>query len=242
MIHRSRRTNARGLRVTRFGPRSSERGLTLLEVLIAVAVLTLVSIMIYGAFSTINRGKQNAGQLADRYRLARLAMTRMSRELSSAYVSAHVAATPALITRITAFIGTSKRVDFDAFAHRRILKDSHESDQCELSYFVATDPKNSQQYDLARREQIIIDDLPGKGGASTILVDDVDSFSLRYLDPLTGLWTDSWDTTSTAAQFGRMPLQVEIKLVMKGGPAGEPIRLSTKTPIQMLQPLAFALK
>jgi general secretion pathway protein J len=223
-------------------PRSSERGLTLLEVLIAVAVLTLVSVMIYGAFSTINRGKQNAGQLADRYRLARLAMTRMSRELSEAYLSAHVAPTPALITRITAFIGTSKRVDFDAFAHRRILKDSHESDQCELSYFVATDPKNNLQNDLARREQIIIDDQSGKGGASTIMVDDIDSFSLRYLDPLTGLWTDSWDSTSTAAQFGRMPLQVEIKLVMKRGPAGEPIRLSTKTPIEIPIPLAFALK
>ena len=231
MAHRrSRRTNARA------------RGLTLLEVLVAVAVLTLVSIMIYGAFSTINRGRQNAGQLADRYRLARLAMTRMSRELSESYLSAHVAMTPALITRITAFIGTGKRVDFNAFAHRRILKDSHESDQCELSYFVATDPKKNLQSDLARREQIIIDELPGKGGASTILVDDIDSFSLRYLDPLTGLWTDSWDSTSTAAQFGRMPLQVEIKLVMKGGPAGEPIRLATKTPIQIPIPLAFALK
>ena len=222
--------------------RSTARGLTLLEVLVAVAVLTLVSIMIYGAFSTINRGRQNAGQLADRYRLARLSMTRMSRELSEAFISAHVAAVPALITRVTAFIGTGKRVDFDAFAHRRILKDSHESDQCELSYFVATDPKNNLQSDLARREQVIIDDLPGKGGASTILVDDIDSFSLNYLDPLTGLWTDTWDSTSTAAQFGRMPLQVEIKLVMKGGPAGEPIRLATKTRINMWQPLAFALK
>lgn len=222
--------------------RANARGLTLLEVLIAVAVLTLVSVLIYGAFSTINRGKTKAGELADRYRLARLAMTRMSRELSEAYISAHVAPSPALITRITAFFGSSKRIDFNAFAHRRILKDSHESDQCELSYFVATDPKNPQKYDLARREQIIVDDQPGKGGGSTILVDDIDTFAVRYLDPLSGLWTDSWDSSSTAAQFGRMPLQVEIKLVMKGGPAGEPIRLSTKTPIMMLQPLAFALK
>lgn len=210
--------------------------------LIAVAVLTLVSVLIYGAFSTINRGKTKAGELADRYRLGRLAMSRMARELSAAFLSAHVAPSPALITRVTAFIGTARRVDFDAFAHRRILKDSHESDQCELSYFVATDPKNPQQNDLARREQIIIDDQPGKGGASTILVDDIDTFSLRYLDPYIGLWTDSWDSTSMAAQFGRLPMQVEIKLVMKGGPAGEPIRLSTKTPIMILQPLSFALK
>jgi len=223
-------------------PHGRERGLTLLEVLIAVAVLTLVSVLIYGAFSTINRGRQNAGQLADRYRLARLAMTRMSRELSEAYISAQIPMTPVLWVEKTAFLGTDRRVDFDAFAHRRILKDSHESDQCELSYFVATDPKNPRQSDLARREQVIIDDEPGKGGASTILVDDIDTFALSYLDPLTGLWTNSWDSTSTAAQFGRMPLQIEIKLVMKGGPAGEPIRLATKTRINMWQPLSFAIK
>ena len=229
-------------RIHRSPSRGSTRGLTLLEVLVAVSVLSLISILIYGAFSTVNRGRLNANQLSDRYRLARLAMTRMSRELSEAYISAHLAPSPALVTRTTAFIGTSRRIDFDAFAHRRILKDSHESDQCELSYFLATDPKHPQQTDLARREQVIIDDLPGKGGVSAILVDDVDTLAFRYLDPLNGLWTDSWDSTSSAGQLGRMPLQVEIKLVMKGGPAGEPIRMSTRQPIMMKQPLAFALK
>jgi general secretion pathway protein J len=222
--------------------RADERGLTLLEVLIAVAVLTLVSVLIYGAFSTINRGKENASRIADRYRLARLAMSRMSRELTEAYLSAHVAATPALNARVTAFIGTSKRIDFNAFAHRRILKDAHESDQCELSYFVANDPKKATQMDLARREQVVIDDQPGKGGVASILVDDIDSFSVKYLDPMSGLWTDTWDSTSAAAQLGRMPLYVQLTLVMKGGPGGAPIRLTTKTPIMMLQPLAFALK
>ena len=222
--------------------RASARGLTLLEVLISVAVLVFVTMLIYGAFSTINRGKQNATQISERYRVGRLAMTRMSRELSEAFLSAHVAAIPSLITRTTAFIGTGKRIDFNAFAHRRILKDAHESDQCELSYFVATDPKDQKQSDLARREQVIIDDQPGKGGVSTIMVDDIDSFNVKYLDPLTGLWTDSWDSTSPSAQFGRMPLQVLIKLVLKQGPAREPIRMSTKTSIMIPMPLAFALK
>lgn len=222
--------------------RARSRGLTLLEVLIAVAILTLVSVLIYGAFSTINRGRQNATALAERYRLARVAMARMSHELSEAYISAHVAMTPALNVRVTAFLGTSRRVDFDAFAHRRLLKDAHESDQCELSYFVVADPKKHQQLDLARREQVIIDDQPGKGGVSSVLVDDIDSFSIKYLDPLTGLWTETWDSTSTAAQLGRMPLQVQLKLVMKGGPAGDAIRLATKVPINIYAPLAFALK
>jgi general secretion pathway protein J len=217
-----------------------QRGLTLIEVMISIAVLTMISVLIYGAFSTITRGKQAAGNLSERYRLARVAVDRMSREIQSAFLSAHVAPTPALITRTTAFLGTSRRLDFAAFAHRRLLRDAHESDQCELSYFLSTG--KGGKTDLARREQVIIDDQPSKGGVVQILVDDVDTFGLRYLDPANGLWTETWDTTSAAAQLGRLPLEVEIHLVLKGGPAGEPIRMRTKTRIMIPQPLSFALK
>ncbi|MGZ3419269.1 MAG: type II secretion system protein GspJ [Polyangiales bacterium] len=219
-----------------------ERGLTLLEVMISVAVLTLISVLIYGAFSTINRGKQTASQLSERYRIGRVAMDRMARELQSAYISAHVAALPQLITRTTAFLGKSGRVDFNAFAHRRLMKDAHESDQCELSYFVGSSKKQSNQSDLLRREQAIPDDQPGKGGVVNVMVDDIDTFQVKYLDPMSGLWTDTWDSTSTAGQLGRLPLQVEIYLAIKGGPAGDLIRLRTKTQLSMLQPLSFALK
>lgn len=222
--------------------RARARGLTLLEVMISVAVLTMISVLIYGAFATINKGKQTAEQLSDRYRLARLAMDRMARELQTAYLSAHVAATPQQVTRTTAFFGTARRVDFNAFAHRRLQKDAHESDQCELSYFTTSNLKKTTQTDLVRREQAIPDENPGKGGVVQILVDDVDTFAVRYLDPLSGLWTETWDSTSPAAQIGRMPFQVELYLVMKGGPAGEPIRLRTKTSINIPQPLSFALK
>lgn len=221
--------------------RSNQRGLTLLEVMVAVAVLTLVSVLVYGAFSTITRGKQTAGLLSERYRVGRLAMTRMERELSMAFISMHNAAIPSLNTRVTAFVGTGRRVDFDAFAHRRLQKDAHESDQCELGYFLVSSKKPNQQ-DLVRREQMIIDDQPGKGGVVQVLADDVDTFQLKYLDPTTGLWTEQWDTLSAAGQPNRLPLQVEIFLVLKGGPAGDPIRLRSKTTLHMLQPLAFALK
>lgn len=222
--------------------RASARGLTLIEVMIAVAVLTMISVLVYGAFSTITRGKQAASAIAERYRVGRMAMTRMARELSMAFISAHNAASPVLMTRVTAFTGKSSRVDFDAFAHRRLQKDAHESDQCELSFFTVTNAKESNRIDLVRREQVIIDDQHGKGGVVQVLADDVDTFQLRYLDPTTGMWTESWDTTSIAGQPNRLPLQVEIYLVLKAGPNAEPIRLRTKTKLDMLLPLSFALK
>lgn len=226
----------------RFGRRAASRGLTLIEVMVAVSVLTLISVLVYGAFSTITRGKQAASDISERYRVGRIAMTRMANELSMAFISMHVAATPSLQSRVTAFTGKGSRVDFDAFAHRRLSKDAHESDQCELSFFTASNPKKTTQLDLVRREQALIDDQHGKGGVSQVLADDVDTFALKYLDPTTGLWTETWDTTSAIGQANRLPLQIEIYLVLKAGPAGEPIRLRTKTTLRMLQPLAFALK
>jgi general secretion pathway protein J len=222
--------------------RRSQRGLTLIEVMIAVSVLALISMLIYGAFSAMATGKARAAQLSERYRLGRLAMTRMSRELGEAYLSAHVAATPALTARVTAFIGTSRRVDFNAFAHRRLVRDAHESDQCELSYFTGADSVNTTTTNLLRREQTIIDDIPGKGGVVNVFVDDIDTFELKYFDAMTGLWTDTWDSTSQSANFMRMPFQIQLTLVLKGGPAGENIRFVTKADINMLQPLGFALK
>lgn len=228
--------------MTRARRNEHERGLTLLEVMISVAVLTLISVLIYGAFATINRGRQSASQLSERYRIGRVAMDRMAHELQSAYISAHIAALPQLITRVTAFTGRSSRVDFNAFAHRRLMKDAHESDQCELSYFTGGNAKKSNQTDLLRREQVIPDDQPAKGGVVNVMVDDIDTFQIKFLDPMSGLWTDTWDSTSTAAQLGRLPLQVEIYLAIKGGPAGDLIRFRTKTQLNMLQPLSFALK
>jgi general secretion pathway protein J len=122
------------------------------------------------------------------------------------------------------------------------MKDAHESDQCELSYFTGGNKNKSNQTDLLRREQVIPDDQPAKGGVVNVMVDDIDTFQLKFLDPMSGLWTDMWDSTSTAAQLGRVPLQIEIYLAIKGGPSGDLIRFRTKTQLNILQPLSFALK
>jgi general secretion pathway protein J len=92
-----------------------------------------------------------------------------------------------------------------------------------------------------RRESKYIDLEPTKGGIVNVLADDVESCELSYLDPLTGEWVDTWDTTQPAAQLGRLPLQVRITLVLKGGVAENSIKLSTKAPIGMQAPLSFAM-
>lgn len=223
--------------------RARKRGLTLLEVLVAVAVLSLVASLIYGAFDGMSRTRASVSKMDERYHQGRQAIARMSRELQSAFLSLHQPLAMPLAVRTTAFIGKNQgsndRVDFTSFSHRRLMRNAHESDQNEISYFVARNPDDSSKYDLVRREQREIDLDPSRGGVVNVLAEDIESFDVRYLDQLTGEWVEAWDSTQASGQLNRLPMQVKIRLVLKGGRGGEPFVLETKVPIAMPTALMF---
>lgn len=228
--------------------RNGARGLTLLEVIVSVSILAVIATLVYGAFDGMSKSKAGLARINDRYHQGRSALSRMARELQSAFLSLHRPIgsnlTPGLMTELTVFMGTDSRpgdrIDFTSFSHRRLKADTHESDQNELSYFVSTDPDHRDKLDLVRRESKWIDLEPTKGGAVLVIAENIESFDAQYLDPWTFEWVDSWDSTQIAGQPDRMPLQVKLTLVLKGGPGDKPITLMTKVPLAMQTPLNFA--
>jgi len=238
--------------VTTFATRSPSRrrGFTLIEVLVAIAILAFIASLLFTAFSGLKRSKEGVERVNDRIREGRLAMAYMVRELQSAYLSLHEPIAPVEAVEKTAFLGhpgtPGARVDFVSFAHRRLDRDAHESDQEEVSYFMAPDPEHQEIFDLVRRESSHIDLEPDRGGRINVLATDVDLFDVKFLDPITGIWQDKWDTTQATEQAGRLPLQVRILLVLNGGTrqavgrGRRPIRLVTKVMLPIGQPLTFA--
>ena len=230
----------------RYTVKASSHGMTLLEVIVAVAIIAMVSVLIYGAFDGMMRGKRAVAETNQRYREWRLAIRRLSREIPSAFISGHVPYNQSLIVRDTLFMGEkhspADRLDFTSFSYRRVLRDVHETDQSELSYFGSRDPKVSGKTDLARRESSMIDLEADRGGTVQVLAEDIDLFSLDYLDPLSGMWQEKWDTTSATGQFGRLPLQVKVVLVLRGGPGGKNIPLVARITLAMQNPLTFAIQ
>jgi general secretion pathway protein J len=224
-------------------PKRAALGFTLLEVMVSIGIVAMIGVLIYGAFHGMSRSRRNITHVLDRHQQGRAALTRMTRELGSAFISAHLPIGQMQITRQTAFIGSDQsgadRVDFTAFAHRRLARDAHESDQAEISYFGSRDP-DTGNLDLVRRIDKTIDEDPSRGGIVQVLAENIESLDIAYLDPVTGEWLETWDSTQPAAQLGRLPAQVWITIMLAGGPGGEAIQFLTKATLPIQLPLTFA--
>lgn len=200
-------------------PRRRLAGMTLVEAMISIAILSIVSVMVFGGFEQTMRNKARIEEQGDRAHVIRVAMERMCREIQSAFVSLDVNLSPQLASMHTVFHGRRQgrgsRLDFTSFSHRRLYRDAHESDQNELGYFI-TDHRDDETHEttrvLVRRESRRIDDDPEEGGQQMILVDEVREFELDYFDPVSLQWVDGWDTAGT--EMNRLPAQVRIRLVV----------------------------
>lgn len=232
--------------------RSRLRGLTLLELIVAVTVLAFVTMLLYGAFSGMKHTRDGLTRVQDRYREGRIALARIVRDLQSAYISQQVPINQQLTVLKTAFIahqGTpAYRVDFNTFTNIRRDRNSHVSDQLEVSYYGEDSLETSGTTDLLRRSSQYPDLYPDKGGRIDVVCTDIDLFQLSFLDPTTSQWLDTWDTTSATGQQNRMPLEVRVTLLVNGGrrsAAGRlrgTLRFETTVPLAILQPLTFAIQ
>lgn len=192
----------------------NRRGVTLIEVMVALTIFAMISTMVYSAFSTTSRHKRRAEEDLDRYHMLASALERMAREISMAYVSTHRNANSSLNVMETAFHGHDHgdhdRLDFTSFSHQRLYRNAHESDQNEISYFMTRHPEDSSRWVLARREQNRPDDDAEHGGHVEILIDDVKSLQIEYLEPSTYRWVRDWDARSAGGNLWLLPEQVKI--------------------------------
>lgn len=219
----------------------------MLELLVSSAILAMMSVMIFTAFEHTGRVRERLGHRQERDHVARVALAKISRDLRSAFLSAHVNTLQTQRAALTAFVGRDQshgdRLDLTTFTHRRLMRHAHEGDACEVGYRVEERRDSGQIYDLVRRESPRIDDEPQRGGIVDVLVTDVADFQLRYFDPTTRQWKDSWDTTQATGEVGRLPPRVRITLTLN---ERDRSRVServyrTETPVMMTDPLRFGL-
>lgn len=218
------------------------RGFTLLEVLIAVAVLGLIGGLTFKSFDTAYDLKKRVERAEERDQMIRAALSRMAREVSMAYLSEHYDK-KRYKTRPTWFRlkdgRREARLLFTSFAHERLQTDAKEGDEGVFEYELATSEDGSGRVDLFRRTKAIIDEEIERGGEKQPLAEDILQFSVQCWDPKDREWRDEWDSNSVQRTGGvLLPPRVKLTLVFKDENDKEK-KLSTQTKVFLGQPLDF---
>lgn len=189
------------------------RGFSLMEVLIASALLAIMGGLLYTSLTSSIDAKEAVEGTSNRYHLSRQAIARMVDEISMAYVSAHRSALDP--TTKTGLKGEKDRLDFTAFGYVPRVADRKESDQRELGYQLGMDERSGTQA-ILRREQPGPDDEFDEGGRVQTLLPGVTELVFSYWDDTTEEWKEKWDTEE-AATLNRLPSRVRIEVTAKMG-------------------------
>ena len=217
----------------------SHRGFTLIEVMIAIAITAVVAAMTLGAFQRAHALRLAVEEQDERVSGARTALSRMSREVSAAFVSEHYDRRrfrdrPTLFKGRDA--GDRDSLLFDSMAHVRGVRDAKESDQMVVEYSVEADPDLPGEYALFRREKIRIDDEADRGGSKALLLRHVTGFDVTYWDWQKQEWARDWSTAPGERLL--LPTRVRMKLTLRF-PDGRERSFETQARIAIIRPLDF---
>lgn len=221
--------------------RARQAGMTLLEVMIAMAILTFMLMIAWATISGTTTAKKNAEDSQASRRELRVAMARIVRDLDHAYLSANEDQN--LLDRRTLFVGKgSGSVDelrFSSLAHVSMWGDADESEQTLIAYYAESDPDDSSKTNLVRRESRRLSNETWKTEPAEVdlLIPDVESVRFEYWEYKDKEWKAAWDSSGGDTQRGRLPTRVRITVELERG--GAKHKHTTQARLLMQEQLQF---
>ncbi|HEY2903573.1 MAG TPA: type II secretion system protein [Polyangia bacterium] len=222
--------------------RHAQAGFTLIEVVLAVAILAFITTIMFGSFTQAVTSKRNIEASQDRMHTVRIALLRMAREIEMAYQSG--AENPALPDKPrTRFDGIARgdvdELVFSSFAHQRLRSGLTESDTTLVTYYGERDPDDRRILNLMRREtrRLQAEDPKLIPGESYILCPDVAKLKFSYYDFIRKEWETDW-TTVGANKLDYLPSHVRISLTVIDE-RGQEVTYSTDARIQVIEKVQY---
>jgi prepilin-type N-terminal cleavage/methylation domain-containing protein len=188
-------------------PRS---GFTLVEILIAIFILGLVMATVYASYSSVLKTTHEMEEELNLYKMARVSMDRMIKDLSS------------LQSYSGSFYLRAEKKSLDKYefhslsfwsaSHLAFGENEEEGRPAAISYHVQEED-DRKSFSLWRAD--VADSKPdetknAEGGFK--ICKNIDSFKLKFYDS-SGTETDAWDSSSESGeQKGKMPAAIEIEL------------------------------
>jgi general secretion pathway protein J len=204
----------------------NKKAMSLIEVVITITILSFISIFIFNSTETAYRVRSKASNENEFYHLIRNTIRHLDRDISQAFHSYNDTSLGQYYrlrqenvrsyVPQSIFKGDEENLVFTSTSHRRMYKDTKETDLCEISYFIETDPKNPNYRSIFKRETFLIDEDLEEGGNEFVLTANVDELKFRYLSSEgisnSGTWVDSWDSTEGKNKY-KFPNAVEYTIV-----------------------------
>lgn len=190
--------------------RLDQRGFTLVEIMVAVAVAALLLSTIYGVFQTVAGAKQRLDQEGENYHQARVIFDRLSRELRGVY-----APTTSPKSRFEG--GTNDQGETYLRFTTTASTPLSGAGIGEVSYLLQQDPDNpSGRKVLERSEQGMTNVAQTVQGYR--IASGIETLTLRFFDQ--GSWSEQWPATTPV----KLPTAVEVSLQMEVGDTLVPFR------------------
>jgi prepilin-type N-terminal cleavage/methylation domain-containing protein len=216
----------------------ARRGFTLLEIMIAVTILAIIMVTVYGVVARALYAKNHSEDRADLYASGREAVLKIADELEGAL--------PPTAGHNIGFVGIAgtERVPTDSVQFDVVVRCLYGATQTRggralVSYSLDPIKDTPNLFALRRQEQLLAEPAPEDVNGDTAdnpdaappapsvfaayVLDQVAGLRFRYLNPQTGEWADSWQTTVQPAP-GQLPVglpgAVEVTLFLADNEGG----------------------
>ena len=215
-----------------------KRAFTLVEMMVAVAVLAFLGALTFGVIAGLFATEEDLDELVDVHHMARLALDRMGKDLSHAYLSLNIGPEENIKH---VFLGDEDRVVFSFFGNIPTRAGQLETDQGVVEYRLGRRSDDHGGRKLVRRFKAHHDDDPESGGEEVVIAVGVKSLELAYRNEEQERWESSWradDALSDREPGYVLPPRVRIKLKMVTATGAE-FDFETQTLIYLREPLLF---
>ncbi len=213
----------------------NDRGFTLIEVLLAAVILSIIGSLTWGAMSATFKTQRTISEITELQEMGTAILAKIREDLSQTfYVETQ--------RPLTSFRGEDNldhdRILFTALSHYPSKPQAKESDQAEIFYETESNPSNSSFFLLKRKETPYLGDQPSQvdeGVEFTTIASNLLTFNLEYSDGNT--FRPTWDIRSPEL-LNKLPKLVRISFSMKD-PVGREQTFETTVDIPMSEGLGI---
>ncbi len=206
---------------------TTNEGFTLIEVLLAVFIASIVMAVLYASFFQIIKAKDKVEQELELYHEARVIFSKMTRDIVTAFPRGSVN-TVSSSTPSDFFMGSQEgnfsTLTFTSLS-RTPAKDAKESDQTEISYFLEPTEDDPNLFALMRRDDPTIG--TEEGGSEYPISERIVGFTLSYLGEAS-LASENQELAFewNSSDGSSLPRAVNVNIVLRG-PRGDDIEFNS---------------